>query len=177
MIIDMLPDRFTRLRSFWFPLPVLTGLLLIACATPPPLDTNGVDPALTPSKALVDIEAARNHRVHWGGVIVQSKNLKDTTQIEVLAYPLDKSGIPNTEAEPQARVLVMQAGYLETADYRQGRLVSVVGAIAGIREGAVGEAQYSYPVVNALQLHLWPKQTKPRTGTDVHFGIGIIYSK
>jgi len=156
---------------------VFGAVLLTACATTPPLDITGVDVGITPTKVIADLEATRNRRVHWGGVIVQSKNLKDTTQIEVLAYPLDKAGKPNTESDPQARVLIMQPGYLETADYRPGRLVSIVGTVTEVREGAVGEARYTYPMVRADQLHLWPKQTKDRTGTDIHFGIGIIYSK
>lgn len=146
--------------------------LLAACASTPPFDTSGVDATLTPDRAVTNADASRGRRVAWGGVVINTRNLEDTTEIEVLGYPLESSGRPDTGAKPQHRFLIMRSGYLESADYRGGRLVSAVGVVTGIRHGLVGEAPYVYPVMRAEKLYLWPIDTG-RRGSNVHFGIGI----
>lgn len=159
---------------------VLFSLALAAgCASVPhTLDTSGVNPLLTPGKVLSDPVAARGNKVLWGGVIVASRNLKDVTQLEVLAHPLDEhSGRPDTAAPARERFLALQAGYLETADYAQGRLLTVVGTVRETREGMVGEAKYVYPVITASQVYLWPKDSGIRTEPQIHFGIGIGISR
>jgi outer membrane lipoprotein len=148
-------------------------LLLTACATTPPLNLSGADPMLTPDAAAANIGSARGRRVAWGGTIVATHNLKDVTEIEVLGYPLQKSGQPDVEAKAQHRFLIVRTGYLEPADYRSGRLVTAVGSVTGIRQGKVGEAPYEYPVLLADELHLWPTENVDRGKSNVQFGIGI----
>lgn len=148
-------------------------LLLAACATAPPFDISATDPNLTPDRAVANIEAARGQRVAWGGVVIDTRNLKDATEIEVLGFTLDRSARPDTGASPQRRFLLVHQGYLEPADYRNGRLISAVGTITGIREGKVGEATYVYPVLQAEQLYLWPIGDGRRTDPRVHFGVGV----
>ena len=114
--------------------------------------------------------------MQWGGVIVAIRNLPQRTQLEVLSYPLDRTGEPDQSATPQGRFLLIQPGYLEPVDYAAGRLITTVGAVDRIEHGQVGEADYTYPVVDAAQLHLWPKETPyyPQRDSNVHFGIGVI---
>ncbi len=147
-------------------------VLLGGCATTPPIDLSSVDKTLTPDRAIADVESARGHRVAWGGVIVNLRNLKDTTEIEVLGYPLASDARPDLGAPPQRRFLLIREGYLETADYRNGRLVSGAGTVTGTRNGKVGDAPYVYPVLQAEQAHLWPLDEE-RRNPNVNFGIGI----
>ncbi len=147
------------------------AVLLSGCATP--FDVGNADRKLTPPQAVADIAAARGRTVAWGGVIVQSSNLKDATQLEVLGYPLDPDNRPDTKAAPLARFLAVHPGYLETADYTAGRQVTVVGTVVETREGMVGEARYVYPVLTVSRLHLWPKESAQASEPRVHFGIGI----
>ena len=159
----------------------LSLLLLIAagafngCATAPRFDTRGVDVRITPATAVKDAGAVRNRRVLWTGMVLNSKNLKDHTEIEVLAYPADSHHKPDLDREQLGRFLLEQPGYLETADYAQGRLITVVGVIDRAQEGRIGEASYTYPVLTAAQLHLWPKSERGQaTEPRIHFGIGVI---
>lgn len=149
------------------------AIFLAACASTPPIEMAGVDPTLTPDRALSNVDAARGQRVGWGGAIVNTKNLKDATEIEVLGYPLAKDGRPDLRASPQHRFLLVRQGYLEAADYRNGRLVSAVGTVAGTRNGMVGEAPYVYPVLQADEIYLWPVEQERRDGSNVNFGIGV----
>lgn len=151
---------------------ILATLLFAGCAKDRYFNLQDVDTALTPAQAAARAEVAKGHKVQWGGVIVSSRNLQDATQLEVLAYPLDRSGRPDTGAMPLGRFLALDKGYLETVDYAPGREVTVVGPFTGVRAGKVGEAQYTYPVVSIEQLRLWPRE-RPQASPRVNFGIGI----
>lgn len=156
---------------------VLLSVFLIAaasgCATTPPLDIAGVDRDVTPLQATTRPAEARGQRVLWGGVIVASRNLASGTELEVLAYPLTTAGKPDRNADPTRRFLLSHAGYLEPVDYGPGRLVSAVGTVAGTRDGKVGETPYTYPLLEAEQVHLWPREPARRTDPAVRFGIGV----
>ena len=149
-------------------------LLLQACANLPEFDTSKVNRQLTPETVSRSPTGAKGQTVFWSGLILSSKNLKTSTRLEVLAYPVDKDGWPNLDAKPIGRFLADYAGYLETADYAKGRLLTVVGPISGIEKGKLDETEYTYPVVQAEQKYLWPKSNRKR-GTSVHFGIGVIF--
>ncbi len=145
--------------------------LLSSCATP--YDIGQADPRVTPQEAAKDVKGMLNHTVAWGGAIAAAKNLKDKTELEVVAYPLDSTHRPNPEAQPTGRFIVIQGGYLETADYAPGRLITVVGTVSETRQGTVGEAAYVYPIVAADKLQLWPKPTSEAREPRFHFGVGV----
>jgi outer membrane lipoprotein len=172
-VIAITQDRPGSIRSLTgF---IVLGLLLTACATNPKWDVSGVEKNTTPAKAVANIQAARGHIVQWGGVIIGAQNLKDATQLEVLAYPLDEAGRPKQDAEPLGRFLALKNQYLETVDWAAGRLATFIGPVQDTRAGAIGETNYTYPVLAIQQSYLWPKAanyTQPR----FHFGIGILRS-
>jgi outer membrane lipoprotein len=154
-------------------LPLLLLLLLLsACATGPAFNTGGVDRSLIPRDVASRPQPATGKSVLWGGVILNTSNLKDSTQIEMLAYPLDASERPQTDATPLGRFILEQRGYLEPASYAEGRQLTVVGTVSGSRAGQVGESDYNYPVISARQLHLWPA-VSARDGVGVGGFIGI----
>jgi outer membrane lipoprotein len=157
----------------WTAILALTVAALAAGCAAKHFDLTGVDRELTPKDALADIGAARERTVQWGGTVIAAVNLKDRTQIEVLAYPLDRSGRPVVQDPPYGRVLLYRDGYLETADYSAGREVTAVGPVTGLTEGKVGEAPMTYAVMQAAQIHLWPKRVPGRDEPRFHFGIGV----
>ena len=146
---------------------------LIACAASPNFDTAGIDSSITPHRAVSESQALQDEAVLWGGMVIVSTNLKDKTQLEILAYPLDSSQRPNRRYEPLGRFLATHEGYLETADYAQGRLITLRGVLEGKHTGRVGEAEYTYPVVKINQLHLWPG-TGDAAESNVQFGFGLM---
>jgi outer membrane lipoprotein len=155
---------------------LLAGLLLTACANAPRFNLSGVDNTLTPAGAVLDMAQAGDRVVHWGGSIIETTNLKDSTRIEVLAYPMDRNGLPDLSDPAQGRFTLLQAGYLESADYAPGRLVSVVGKLTQTQTSRIGGAQAVFPVVQAEQLYLWPPDAQhPRT--QFHFGLGVGISR
>ena len=110
--------------------------------------------------------------VLWGGVVIKTENMSDATQIEVMGYPLDRRQRPMTSREAEGRFLVRHEGYLEPVDYAAGRLVTVLGTLSGVITGAVGEAEYRYPLLQSDEMHLW-NQVGPVRNPGITFGVGI----
>ena len=146
--------------------------LLASCATTPDFDTTQVDQTLTPQSVIAEPEISHGKIALWGGTILDIHNLENSTQIEVLAYPLNTSHRPALDNQPLGRFIIQHKGYLEPTNFAQGRLLTVLGSVAGSQSGKVGESSYTYPVINAQQLHLWSLYDD-QTNTSFHFGVGI----
>lgn len=152
---------------------VLITLALGACATSSPFDLKGVNRSLSPELAKSGT-AHQGQTAIWGGLIIQSTNMKDHGEIEVLSYPLNEQGEPNRGASAQGRFFIQQDGYLETAQYAPGRWVSVLGKVKPPVQGKVGSADYTFAVIKAIQLELWPDPSQSGdSNTRFQFGIGI----
>jgi outer membrane lipoprotein len=154
-------------------LPVFLLLLLGACASGPTYEKYGADPTLTPQVAAAAPQTASGKQVLWGGVILKTVNLKDRTQIEVLAYPLDNETRPKTGATPLGRFIFEQPGYLEPANYASQRLITVVGTVVNTLPGQVGDTDYRFPLVTAKEHTLWPEYRDEGRRSNIHFGIGV----
>jgi outer membrane lipoprotein len=137
------------------------------------LDAEGVDPGLLPVQAAADPEAAQGRRVRWGGVVLQVVDKGDSTDLEVLAYPLRDGGKPRTEAEPLGCLLARTPGHPDPADLPPGSRVTLVGRVAGTVASPAGEAERVCPVVEVELLHRWTARY-PAPAPRVHFGIGVI---
>lgn len=150
----------------------LIALLLGACAGSPSYDRYGADGTLTPQLVASRPQLATGRQVLWGGVILKTVNLKDRTQVEVLAYPLDSNERPKIDSVPLGRFIFEKPGYLEPASYASQRQITVVGKVAGTLSGKVGDSPYNFPLVTAGQHTLWPRY-RGDIRSDIHIGIGV----
>ena len=155
---------------------VLSLLLLCACASGPTFDTSQVDRTLTPTLASTQPQSATGRHVLWGGVILGVTNLAHSTLVEMQTYPLGYQEKPQTYETPLGRFTLEQSGFLEPAVYTDGRLLTATGRITRIDTRKVDEAQQSFPVIEAQQLHLWPVDSF-REDTGLRFGgeVGVGY--
>lgn len=147
-------------------------LLLAACSTNGGLQSSAVTPA---TLSLSADASAKGKDFAWGGSVLSIKNLKDHTLVEVMTYPLDGEGIPHVGAGTQGRFIAEYAGFLEPAEYPDGQLITVSGSMLGYKDGQVGEADYRYPVLQAVQIKRWDdtsSQRYPRSKPRVGFGFG-----
>ena len=164
-------------RRWWLPAALVGVLGLVGCATGPQFDTQDTLSMLTPSRVAMSDEGAAGEQVVWGGMIVNTRNLEEATQLEILAYPLDRRQRPRTERTPQGRFMVRVPGYLESVDYSPGRLLTVTGTLERTVTGQVGETPYRYPVLGAEDHYLWPREDEPATTRPrFNIGIGVILS-
>ena len=107
-------------------------------------------------------DAYKGKVVLWSGMIINSVNLKEGTMIEVLQKPADMQGRPKDMDESQGRFLALYPGYLDVAIYSQGRKVTVAGQVQGKKIQPLGEINYTYPLISAKEIHLWPPKKEER---------------
>lgn len=94
----------------------------------------------------------------WAGIITDIKNLKDSTIIEVLRKPADHQGRPKEGDTSDGRFLATYNGFLDPAIYTVGREVTIAGKVKGTKSSVIGEYDYTYPVIEVTDIHLWPVQ-------------------
>ncbi len=115
---------------------------------------------LTPSEARAAPEHHAGTRVRWGGRILAVRNGPESTDVEVLAWPLDAAGRPEpdppAETAADGRFIARFNSFLDPARYTQPRLLTVLGTLVGVETRPVGEYPYRYPVVAVIGSHLWP---------------------
>ena len=158
---------------------LLMACVASGCASPP------IKPTQPPSllsvaqirAALTENETPQitvENKVLWGGVILKAENLADTTQVEILGYPLDRRQRPLSSKTAEGRFIAQYDGFIEPLDFPIGDSLTVLGSLVEPITGKVGEANYIYPVVSADQSHLWQLQDLPRP-PRVSFGLGLIF--
>ena len=145
--------------------------LLAACATQPPIDATNARAEWSPVDAA-NAPRSAGQDVLWGGMIVAVDNLADSSEIEVLAYPLDKKQRPMLKAPTQGRFIAVLPGYVERFDFPEGRFLTLRGSVAGMREALIDERPYLYPVVATDDVHLWPENFQ-NSGPRFSIGIGV----
>jgi outer membrane lipoprotein len=140
------------------------GLLLIAvsaCATKPIAkqyrqEAKAED--LSFSMVLQDPDAYLDAIVLWGGIIIETKNLKEGTELIVLETPLGRDERPKSAQHTRGRFIAMSSKFLDPAVYKARKKITVAGQVAGQKNLTIDKTTYSYPVVTIKQLHLWKKR-------------------
>ncbi|SMC17347.1 outer membrane lipoprotein [Desulfacinum hydrothermale DSM 13146] len=102
----------------------------------------------------------RGKVVIWSGRILSGENLSTATVLEILQLPADRQGRPRDFTRSEGRFLARDKRFLDTALYAPGRLVTVAGTVAGAERRRVGQVPYTYPVLDVLELHLWPQESQ-----------------
>lgn len=161
-------------------MPLLAGTVLLgltACASGPRYDTSEAATELTAAQVTAAPASHKGAHVVWGGVIVATRNQPDYTEVEILSYPLDSNQRPDTGSGEQGRFLAHHAGYLESVDYAPGRRVTLRGKVANTVQGKVGDAPYTFPVVQTEEIYLWSRDGSAPSSPSIQFGIGVIFSR
>ena len=149
-----------RVRKGWFPkkpfsltgcAPVISKQLREQVAT-----------ELTMNIVVKDPEDYKSKTVLWSGVIVSCVNLKEGTMVEVLQKPADREKKPKDVDKSEGRFIALKPDYLDVAIYRQGRKVTVAGEVKGKKIQRLGEIDYTYPLISAKEIHLWPVEKEEK---------------
>ena len=64
--------------------------------------------------------------------------------------------------ESEGGLLALYPDYLDVAIYRQGGKVTVAGEVKEKKIQRLGEIDYTYPLISAKEIHLWPVEKKDR---------------
>ena len=87
----------------------------------------------------------------------------------MLQRPLDRQGRPLETDDTEGRFIIESPQFLDSAVYRPGKRISLVGEVSGQEVRPLGGIHYRYPVIAAKELQLW----EPRTAPRFSFGVGI----
>jgi len=113
-----------------------------------------VDPSVEYAQVKADPEAWRGSTLVLGGRIIDVKNEKEGSTLEVLRYFLDRSEEPVSVDEAGGRFLVRTDHFLDPEVFKAGRLVTLTGTVTGSETRRLGEVDYVYPVFRLGELHL-----------------------
>ena len=109
--------------------------------------------------------------VIFGGKILETKASPTSSEITVLQYPLGTSDRPQDGDRSEGRFLLRSAQFLDPAVYRSGLLLTAVARITGSEVRPIGGLDYGYPVMEAIEIKLWPERSPAYPG--VQFGVGV----
>lgn len=131
-------------------------------------------PASTITPAEIALEPERYHGldVVWGGKILDVRNLADTTEVEIVAYPIDGAQRPDQNAPTAGRFLLELPGYVESLDFPAGRFVTLHGRVTDTRTVQIEQHDVALPLVSEATVHLWPINF-PYEEPRVHFSFGV----
>ena len=139
---------------------VLMAALASGCAGPLSKDLlRQTDPSVTVGSVAAKPDAHKNSLVVWGGTIISTRTYQDNTVIEVLEKPLDYQKRPKYVDTSSGRFKARYSGFLDPSLFRYDRDITVIGRVVGTETSAVGDYQYTYPVVEVREYYLWPRRT------------------
>jgi len=118
-----------------------------------------VGPPVPFQELLDEIETHQGERVIWGGYILETVNEPNGSLLTMLQAPLDAQNKPRSRDLSEGRFLIQTENFLDPEIYSKGRKVTVGGKVAGVRPQPLGNRLYRYPIIEAEELHLWPKET------------------
>ena len=131
-------------------------LSLTGCAHPISGDFRSqVDPTLSFNQIQQSPNDHVGKKVVWGGMIIETRNLEDVTEIEVVEKDLDSFGTPSTSDQSQGRFVFRKQGYLEPEIFTKGRMITGGGTVVGTQSGKIGEVEYEFPIIEVEEIKLW----------------------
>jgi outer membrane lipoprotein len=141
----------------------IVALVLTACAPViSPQLMERVDRDLTYKSLAGRPDESKGKIVLLGGTIVQTVPKPHETEIEVVQKDLSSSGEPYLTDKSEGRFLVVVDRFMDPAIYRSGRDITVAGEVQASVLRRLGEIDYRYPVIAALDLYLWKEPLSPR---------------
>ncbi|MFT2091477.1 Slp family lipoprotein [Paraglaciecola sp. 2405UD69-4] len=161
---------------------LLLAMFVSGCATfPEELQIEDDSQLVSYQDASSKAEDVKGKTIRWGGAIAKIENKAESTVLEMVHYPLTSYGKPISGDESIGRYRVTVNGFMDPMVYQIGRLMTFTGELNGLEEGLVGEHNYVFPSVTALQHHLWKNIQRVNISTvsiwPHGFGFGFGYGR
>lgn len=119
-----------------------------------------IDPTLTLANIKKDPAIYKGRKVLLGGVIIETKNKPEETILLVRQAELDLAKRPKNLDQTAGRFMVKYKGFLDLDIYHHGREITLIGDIEGKEVFPLGEIFYTYPLILAQEIKLWPKRSE-----------------
>ena len=100
-------------------------------------------------------ENFRDNYVLWGGQVIGITNRSNGSEITVVQIPLDTDSYPMDINQSKGRFIAKNGGFLDPEIYDKKSRITVIGQVTGKETRLVGETQYTYPILDIKQIHVW----------------------
>lgn len=116
-------------------------------------------------------EAYKAEVIMLGGKILETNISSTLSELTVLQLALGNNDQPVNLDQSRGRFLVQSKQFLDPEIYQKGMLLTLVGILKGSKVRVIGSFDYVYPLVEPIEIKLWPKEMQ--TGPRFHFGLGV----
>lgn len=141
------------------------------CGSPVPTELYAeVDHALRPAMVLADPEGYRGRTLLLGGIVTRTVSEAASVSVAVDVYRLDDNDRP-LDPEPALGGIVASGTDLNGAQLQPGRLVTLVGRVAGRRD-AGGRW---LPHLEVCFIHAWPTVEEEAAAQQKAYPYGCCY--
>jgi len=136
----------------------LTVILLIsACSTHiPPEIKQPLDGSPDVAQVRHQPDVYLSQKVRWGGIILNTENRQNTSELTIVAMPLADNGKPQNSDQSPGRFIAVIDEFMEPLVYSPERKITVTGQVLKTEKLKVGEFHYEYPVIKVDHYYLWP---------------------
>ena len=151
--------RFFKWSGAFF----LTSIILLYIGCMSPISGSirkQADRKLDFSALLAAPENYIGEMVLCGGKILKVVNQDNGTFIEILQQDLSMDDRPKENRLSKGRFFLFSSKFLDPSVYSVGREITAAGKVSGKREQLIGEYEYTYPVIEAIEIYLYPLQDK-----------------
>jgi len=133
------------------------SLLLSGCVTFPvsagfPAQAQ---PGVTVPTVVQDPQAYVGHDMVWGGIIINTANQQQTSDITIRETPLTAWEQPVGGNYSYGRFIAQFDGFLDPSVYAPGREITVAGPVQGVESRPLNGQPYNYVILTAREVHLW----------------------
>jgi len=110
------------------------------------------------SEVRHNADAYLSQKVRWGGIIVDTTNRENASELTIVSLPLQSDGKPRDSDNSPGRFIAVIDQFIEPTLYSPNRKITITGRVVRSGKLKVGEFMYNYPVIQAEHYYLWPEE-------------------
>lgn len=138
---------------------IAVSIMLSACSSHiPPEIKQPLEGSPDVTQVQQKVDAYQSQKVRWGGIILQTDNKQDASELTIVALPLSDNGEPQGSDKSQGRFIAVINEFIEPLVYSPDRKITITGHILRTETRNIGEFAYEYPVVEVEHYYLWPAE-------------------
>lgn len=151
---------------------LLTMTLLTGCAAGLSKQAKSrVTKTINFSELVSNPDQYRGEILLLGGEVIDTRPAKDRSEIMILHSPLDLETRPVSGKPSEGRFLIRSDQFFDPEIYKKGRQLTLVGRVSGAEVQPIGQFEYMYPILEPIEIKIWPHRTV--TYPRFHFGFGL----
>ena len=137
--------------------PALLLAAFAGCASYPiSKDLRQQAQVVTMDQVKADPAGTRGRIVIWGGRIINVANDTNGSAIYIVCLPMGSDEKPVADGPSPGRFIATTTDFLDPEAFPAHRRITVAGQLDGVWTEPLGKIQYTYPVLDIKEAHVWP---------------------